>query len=344
MSITIAEILDALAGGATLSRHEADAAFGMLMAGQLTPTQTGALLMGLRAKGETAEEVAAAVDAALAQANMVAKRADYPVLVDTCGTGGDHSCSFNCSTAVALCMAALGYPVAKHGNRSMTGNCGSADVLEGMGMELLADAELAAAQLDERGFVFLFAPNFHPAFRHVMPARREMGIRTVFNLMGPLLNPARPSHQLVGVARPELMELMAETLALSGVARAAVVCGSGGEAGKRWDELTTFGPALVTWVVEGDLAHTELDPQDFDFPAYTPAEVAIKNREEGVARMREVLAGKGPKAMQDMCALNLGVTLHLADEESTLGDCMDKARGVIASGVAAQYLRERFGC
>ncbi|GAB7081375.1 anthranilate phosphoribosyltransferase [Megalodesulfovibrio paquesii] len=344
MSITIAEILEALAGRQPLSRPEADTAFRMLMAGDLTPSQAGALLMGLRAKGETADELAAAVDAALGQARLVQPRASYPVLLDTCGTGGDHSHSFNCSTAVAICVAALGYPVAKHGNRSMTGNCGSADVLEGLGMELTADADAAAALLAERGFVFLFAPHFHPAFRHVMPIRKELGVRTLFNVLGPLLNPARPTHQLLGVARPELMELVAETLALAGVRRAAVVCGSGGAEGKRWDELTTFGPSLITWVAEGELAHTELDPQDFDFPTHSPADVGIRDREDGVARMREVLAGKGPQAMRDMLALNLGVTLHLAEEDTTLGDCVDKARGVVASGVAAQYLRERFGC
>lgn len=329
------EILEQLAQGRDLDDDQAASAFTMLLSGELTQAQAGAMLMGLRAKGETAREVAAAVRAALAEARMVqgleGKR------IDTCGTGGDHSNSFNCSTTVALYLAAMGYAVVKHGNRSLTSYSGSADIVEALGLPMHDSPEAVAESLAGEKFAFLFAPHFHPAFKYIMPVRKDLAIRTLFNLLGPLLNPGRPTHQLLGVARPQVLDLMAEVLLLTGVTRAAVVCGSGGSSEGRFDEFTTFGPAEVVWVGGGNLVHTVLDPAEFGFPKHAPEDVAVHSKEEAVDTVKGLLAGNGPQAMQDMIALNLGVALHILDDDLGLAESFDKARAAVSQGVASRY-------
>ncbi|TVM17648.1 anthranilate phosphoribosyltransferase [Oceanidesulfovibrio indonesiensis] len=335
MAQPFSEILEQLAQRQNLDDDQAAAAFAMLLSGELTPAQSGAMLMGLRAKGETAREVAAAVNAALAEARMVTGLEG--IRIDTCGTGGDHSNSFNCSTTVALYLAALGYPVVKHGNRSLTSFSGSADIVEALGLPMHDNPDDVTRTLQEETFTFLFAPHFHPAFKHIMPVRKDMAIRTLFNLLGPLLNPGRPTHQLLGVARPQVLDLMAEVLQLTGVQRAVVVCGSGGSSGGRFDEFTTFGPAEVVWVGGEQLVHTELDPYEFGFPRHAPGDVAVHSKEEAVDAVKNLLSGKGPQAMQDMVALNLGVALHILEEGLGLSESFDKARAAVAQGAAARY-------
>lgn len=324
------DILETLAQGRDLDDRAASEGFARLFAGDLTPAQSGAFLMGLRAKGETAAEIAAGVKEALGRARLVPRAPGQSI--DTCGTGGDHSSSFNCSTAVALFLAGMGHAVVKHGNRSITSNSGSADVVEALGLPLALEPDQAPMELARRNFAFLFAPQFHPAFKHIMPVRKELGIRTLFNLMGPLLNPARPTHQLLGVAKPEIMRLMAEVLRLTGIERAAVVHGAGG-----FDELTPFGPAKVIWVDQNGLEEGEINPTDLGIPACEPADVAVGTKEEAVAVLREIIAGKGPAPMRDMVVLNLGCALSLLTGED-LKDGVAQAREAVDKGVAANVL------
>ena len=237
-------ILENLARGRDLESDAARSAFEALFSGELSPAQSGALLLGLRAKGATATELSAAVQAALRHAHLV--RAGDGPCIDTCGTGGDGRHSFNCSTAVAVFLADMGYTVVKHGNRAVSSSCGSADVVETLGLPFTRDEKEVTASLGRHNFAFLYAPSYHPAFAEVAPIRKELGIPTLFNLMGPLLNPARPSHQLLGVGHPEMLDIMAGALALNGVRHAAVVHGAGG-----FDELTPCGPNRVVLVRDG---------------------------------------------------------------------------------------------
>jgi anthranilate phosphoribosyltransferase len=323
------EVLEILAQHRNLSETQALEAFRALYAGSMPPACVGAFLMGLKTKGETALEIACGVTAALEQARLVENLEGNRI--DTCGTGGDNTCSFNCSTVVALYLAALGHKVVKHGNRAVSSTCGSADIIEALGMPLVVEPAAVAGELAKRNFVFLFAPNFHPAFKNIMPIRRELGARTLFNLMGPLLNPARPTHQLLGVPLSRFVPLMAETLALTGLRRGAVVHGAGG-----FDEITPFGPADLVWVREGWLRKDTFDPEKYGFPRRQPAEVVVGGRGEAVAVVRALLAGKGPQAMQDMAVLNLGVALHLLEEDLSLQQALDKARTAMAEGAAAK--------
>ncbi|KAB1438792.1 anthranilate phosphoribosyltransferase [Pseudodesulfovibrio senegalensis] len=328
--MTITEILEQLAKGEALSDRQADMAFGMLMDGELDSAAAGAFLMGLRAKGEDSTDLASGVRAGLNHARTIPGYTDgsagVPV-IDTCGTGGDGSLSFNCSTAVALFLADMGHKVAKHGNRSVSSSCGSADVLEELGVPLMQAPEDAAKSLNENNFAFLFAPNYHPAFKYVMPVRQALGIRTLFNLMGPLLNPARPSHQLLGVGDPSKLQIMGETLLLTGVDRAMVIAGAGG-----FDEVTTFGPARGYLLHDGIMEKTTVNPDRLGFPAYSPDDVRVRDKDHAVAVMRDILDGTGPQAMMDMVAVNLAVCLHLLEQEP-LRECADKARDAVSQGL-----------
>ena len=327
----VGRILDTLAERRDLGQEEAREVFTALFRGELTPAQSGALLLALRMKGENATELSAAVQAALEQARLVPGLAGKRI--DTCGTGGDNKCSFNCSTAVSLVLAGMGYQVVKHGNRAISSQCGSADVLETLGLPITLGPEEAARELSRRNFVFLFAPHYHPAFRHVMPVRKELGCRTLFNLMGPLLNPARPTHQILGVPNPRIMPLIAEVLRLTGVTRAVVVHGAGG-----YDELTPFGPAQVIWVHEGRTIPGVLDPAELGIAQHHPDAVTVSGKEDAVRVLRELLSGKGPQAMQDMLLFNLAVSIHLLEDDLALGPALDRARKALEAGAGRGML------
>lgn len=328
----LSAIIDTLAGGADLPDDMARAGFARLMDGEMTPAQAGAFLLGLRSKGETPAEMAEAVNAVLERAVPVELPGDLPVL-DVVGTGGDGRSSFNCSTGTALVLAAMGHRVVKHGNRSVSSRCGSADVLEALGLDLDVPPDDVARRAREDGFVFLFAPRFHPCFRHIMPIRRELGVRTLFNLMGPLVNPARPGHCFLGVANKELLPLVAGTLARLGGRTGAVVCGAGG-----YDELTTLGPADVAYVRGGEIRLDILDPAAFGFVPCEPEELAVSGPEEGVAVLRELLEGGGPEPMRAMLSLNVGFGLYLLRPEQTLAACMAEAKRAVSSGIAGRYV------
>ena len=307
----ISRILDALAAGQDLTADMAAAGFADIMDGRMTPAQAGCFLMGLRMKGETPLEMAHAVGIALGRANRVeGLEGDC---IDVVGTGGDGRNSFNCSTATALTLAGMGYRVVKHGNRAVSSSCGSADALEGLGFPLDVAPEDVRRLLDERNFAFLFAPNFHPSFRNVGPIRRELGIRTLFNLLGPLINPARPTHILLGVARPELVELLAETLRQSHIRKAAVVYGAGG-----YDEVTPLGSTKMMIIHNGRLTPMSLDPLDYGIQPCNPEELAVHSKSEAVDVLKNILAGKGPRAMMDMVILNVGVAMFLLEEHMDL--------------------------
>ena len=327
--MTVSEILEILAQKTPLSDEQADFMFTELMDGNMTEAQTGAFLMGLRAKGEDSTDLAAGVRAGVAHANKIpgfdGTRAE-PV-VDTCGTGGDGQCSFNNSTAVSLFLADMGFTVAKHGNRALSSSCGSADALEALGIPLEMTPEEAAAGLAKHNFAFLFAPAYHPAFRFVMPVRQQLGIRTLFNFMGPLLNPARPSHQLMGVGAPDKLHLMGETLLLTGVKRAMIFSGAGG-----FDELTTWGVNRGYIVKDGVMEKTAVDPVHLGFAAHDPKDVRVEGKDDAVAKLRAILSGTGPQAMMDMVALNLAGCLHLLDR-GTMAECADIARDVVNQGL-----------
>nr|WP_321512763.1 anthranilate phosphoribosyltransferase [uncultured Pseudodesulfovibrio sp.] len=327
--MTIPEILEIIAQRKSLTDMQADFMFTELMDGKMTEAQTGAFLMGLRVKGEDSTDLAAGVRAGLAHAIKIPGfdgRRKKPV-IDTCGTGGDGQCSFNNSTAVSLFLADMGYTVAKHGNRALSSSCGSADALEALGIPLNMTPEQAAEGLEKHNFAFLFAPAYHPAFKHVMPVRQQLGIRTLFNFMGPLLNPARPSHQLLGVGDPDRLELMGETLLLTGVNRALLFSGAGG-----FDELTTWGVSRGYIIHDGVMEKTTVNPQQLGFDSHDPKEVVVTSKEDAVVKLKEILAGDGPRAMMDMVALNLAGCLHLLDK-GAMAECAELARDTVYTGL-----------
>ena len=329
------ECLELLAVGKDLPPQLAAYAFRAMYTGEMPASCVGAFLMGLKTKGESAVEIAAGVTTALEEARLVQGLAG--ARIDTCGTGGDNTCSFNCSTAVALYLAAMGHKVVKHGNRAVSSACGSADAVESLGFPLVVEPDAVAAQLDKHNFVFLFAPNYHPAFKRIGPIRKELGVRSLFNLMGPLLNPARPTHQILGVPTARHVRLMAEVLALTGLSCGAVVHGAGG-----FDELTPFGPADVCWLRDGWIKCERIDPTALGIPAGKASDVVVSGRDEAVTVLRELLAGKGNETMRDMVALNLGCALHLLEDGLSLKQGVQKAREAVAAGLAAAFFKDVF--
>ena len=338
-------IIEALAQGRDLSVDEAAEAFARLMDGELSPSQAGAFLLGLRAKGETPDEVGEAVNAVLARAIPVPTVSGNTI--DIVGTGGDGKGSFNCSTATALTLAGMGHRVLKHGNRSVSSRCGSADVLEQLGIPLDTPPESVAKTLERDRFVFLFAPRYHPSFRHVMPVRRELGVRTLFNILGPLVNPARPTHHLFGVPNPAQLPLVAATLARSGTGTGVVVCGAGG-----YDELTPMGEAELIFVTKSETRPGRLNPAEYGFAPCTEEELAVDGPEQAAEVLCRILQGQGPKPMQDMLALNLGMALYLLGSEHSssetvdpdcgynrprMAEAMEQAKKAVASGAGRSF-------
>lgn len=324
-------ILERLGRKEDLTAEMASAAFSALMDGKMTPAQSGAFLMGLRAKGESALELAHAVRAALARAVRVDGITE--AAIDVVGTGGDGRNSFNCSTATCLTLAGMGYKVAKHGNRAVSSKCGAADALEGLGIALEKDPASVAHMVETRNFAFMFAPYFHPSFANVGPIRKQMGIRTLFNILGPMINPARPSHLLMGVARPELVQLVADTLAQSALQRAAVVCGSG-----NYDEVTPIGPAKMALLTGGKVSQMVLDPQEYGISSCTVEDLAVRDKDHAVAVLKEIINGHGPGPMMDMVMLNVGLAIYLLEEGLDMSLCMARAREAVYAGVGRKVL------
>ncbi|MEG1508475.1 MAG: anthranilate phosphoribosyltransferase [Akkermansia sp.] len=327
----ISHILDTLAEGHDLTAQQASEAFADIMDGRMTTSQAGSFLMGLRMKGETPLELAHAVSIGLSRAVRVDGIAEN--CIDVVGTGGDGKSSFNCSTATALTLAGMGYKVIKHGNRAVSSSSGSADVLESLGFPLEIEPEDVRAMLDADNFAFLFAPRFHPAFRNVGSVRTEMGIRTLFNLLGPLINPARPSHVLLGVARPEIMDLYIETLKQSQVLKGAVVHGAGG-----YDELTPLGINKAIVLDHGKTEALAIDPSDYGIAPCTEEDIAVHSKSDALAAIKAILSGKGSQAMRDMVTLNVGLGIYLLEQHEPLSACMLKAQEAVSAGVGRRVI------
>ncbi|HET7929078.1 MAG TPA: anthranilate phosphoribosyltransferase [Actinomycetota bacterium] len=321
-------VLSKIAGGTSLGRDEAAAAMRAVMSGEATPAQVGGLLMALRTKGETVEEIEGLADTMLGFANPVAP--PVPV-VDTCGTGGDRSGTFNISTVAALVVAGAGVPVAKHGNRAASSTCGSADLLEALGVRIDLDATGVERCLGEAGIAFIFAPVFHPAMGHAGPVRRELRVPTVFNFLGPLTNPARPFAQVVGVSDERMLPLLARVLARRGT-RARLFRALDG-----LDELTTTGPSLVFDVEGGELRESTLDPADLGLARSEVGDLSGGDPEASAAIARTILHGEaGPR--RDVVLLNAAAALEVSGRASSLGEGLAMAATSIDSGAAAGVL------
>ncbi len=317
-----------VASGKPLEFDEAREAFGIIMSGEATPGQIGGFLMGLRVRGETVGEIAGAV--AVMREKML--RVDAPVdAIDIVGTGGDNSHSVNISTASAFVIAACGVPVAKHGNRGLSSQTGAADVLTALGVKIDLDPATISGCVLAAGVGFMFAPAHHPAMRHVGPIRVELGTRTIFNLLGPLSNPAGVRRQMVGVFAPEWIGPVAETLRTLGTDRAWVVHGDG------YDEITTTGTTSVTELKDGKLSSFTLQPEDFGLSRHTPEALRGGDAAFNAAAMRSLLSGAAG-AYRDTVLLNAGAGLVVAGKAATLGEAVAMAATAIDSGKAASVL------
>lgn len=313
-----------------LSLTETEAVMTEIMSGQATPAQIGAFLTALRIKGETAAEIAGCARIMRANAKRVQpKRTD---VVDTCGTGGDAAGTFNISTTVAFVAAGAGLGVAKHGNRSVSSRCGSADLMGALGVRIDLAPEQVARCIDEVGIGFLFAPAFHPAMKHATPVRQEIGLRTIFNVLGPLANPAWARRQLVGVYSAHLVPTIAEVLRSMDTEHAFVVHGAGG-----LDELSTIGPNEVAELKDGEITVFTLDPKKFGLSRAEPADLSGGSLEENAAITRAVLAGeKSPR--RDIVLLNAAAVLIAGGKAHDFPEGMALAAESIDSGKALQKL------
>lgn len=329
----LSAILDRLLGGADLDEAEAAALLVELTRADLDPALSAALLAALRAKGETAAELRGFATAMRRLARTPDIRADGPLL-DIVGTGGDGSGSLNLSTGASLLAAACGIPVVKHGNRSISSRSGSADLLEALGMRLPPDEDAAVACLEATGYTFLFAPYFHPAMKALGPVRRALGVRTVFNLLGPLTNPAAPPYLLLGAFSPAAARLMAEAIAgFEGLARGFVVHGAPG-----WDEATPVGPFLLFDVCRGVVTETTRDPAEWDLPRCAAGELAGGDAAYNAGRLRDVFAGREVGPHLDALLLGTALALELTGQAATPSAAVGMARRALLDGRAEALL------
>ncbi|MGZ8409468.1 MAG: anthranilate phosphoribosyltransferase [Hyphomicrobium sp.] len=323
------DVLARVASGATLQRDEAYEAFAIIMSGDATPAQIGAFLMGLRVRGETVDEITGAVQALREKALRMSAPANA---IDIVGTGGDASGTFNISTGAALVVAACGVPVAKHGNRALSSRCGAADVLAALGVNIDAEIDVLERSLSEAGIAFLMAPRHHSAMRHVAGPRVELGIRTIFNLLGPLSNPAGVLRQFSGAFAREWIVPMAEVLGNLGSERAWIVHGADG-----LDEMTTTGPSFVAELLEGKVRTFEVTPEDAGLPRALPDDIRGGDAETNAAAMRAMLGGeRGP--FRDIVLLNAAGALLVAGKANNLADGVAIAADALESGRARATL------
>src|SRR4051794_20271741 len=328
----IRRAIQRLLDGHDLTREEARDVMGTIMGGDATPAQIGGFLVALRAKGETADEIAGCAEAM--RAHVLAVRPKREDLVDTAGTGGDGAGTINISTAAALVAAAAGAGVAKHGNRAVSSASGSADVLEALGFRLELPPARIERSIDELGFGFLFAPTHHPAMRHAAPVRRGLAARTVFNVLGPLTNPAGARAQVVGVYAPTLVRTIAEVLAQLGARRAFVVHGAGGI-----DELSPAGPNLVCEVVEGEVHEREIDPLELGVPRCDPDELRGGSPAENADAIRAIFAGENG-GRRSAVLLNAAGAIAAAGHARDLAEGVGLAREAVDSGAAGERLEQ----
>ncbi len=321
-----------LAAGRDLSAEEAGASVGEIIEGGAADAEIAAFLTALKVKGETPDELAGAVKAVRSRMMPLEIAPAQRPILDTCGTGGDGASTINVSTATAILVAACGVKVVKHGNRSASGNSGSAEVLTELGVAIDAGPESVQRTLSECHIAFVFAPKYHPALRHAAPVRKLLPFRTLFNLVGPLANPARPEFQLVGVPTEPVAELVSGALAELGVQRAAVVTGSDG-----LDEVTLAGPTRLRLVERSVITHQTWTPADFGLPTVRADEIRIQGPSEGADRLRKLLTGeKG--AIRDVVLANAAAALWVRGAVGSLPEGVEKAAGAIDSGAASDLL------
>lgn len=332
---TLAKVVD----GQWIDRAEAREAMAAIMSGDCTPAQIGAFLVALRMCGETVEQISGFAEAMRESCVRISTR--HENVVDTCGTGGDALDTFNISTAAALVTAAAGVPVAKHGNRSVSSSCGSADVLSELGVRIDLEPREVEQCLDEHLIGFLFAPSHHPAMKHAIGPRRELGLRTVFNVLGPLTNPAGARRQLLGVFDPALTEVLAETLGALGSERALVVHGLDG-----MDELSTTGPTRVSELREGSVETFEVTPEQFGLERVTAEELVGGEPAESARRLLDALSGE-PSPAREIVALNAGGAIYVGGAAESIEEGIALAVAEIESGAALstlEALRETSRC
>ena len=330
--MNVQEALGRLLDGHDLSRDDARSVMNEVMVGDATPAQIGGLLVALRLKGETVDEIAGCAEAM--RAHVLAVKPARDDLVDTAGTGGDGARTINISTAAALVAAAAGAGVAKHGNRAVSSASGSADVLEALGFRLELPPARIERSIDELGFGFLFAPTHHPAMRHAAPVRRELAARTVFNVLGPLTNPAGARAQVVGVYAPSLVRTIAEVLAQLGARRAFVVHGAGGI-----DELSPAGPNLVCEVRDGNVHEREIDPLELGVPRCAQDELRGGSPAENAEAIRAIFSGQNG-GRRSAVLLNAAGAIAAAGQARDLADGLGYARDAVDSGAAGERLEE----
>ncbi len=325
-----AALIEKLQRREDLTTDEASAAMAEIMEGRAQPAQIAGLLVALTMKGERPSEIVGLARTMRRRSAPLAR--DHGPVFDTCGTGGDRAGTFNVSTVAALVLAACGVRVAKHGNRSVSSRCGSADLFEALGVEITAPPAVVETCLDAAGIAFFFAPTFHPSMKHAAQARRDLGVRTAFNLLGPLTNPAGASRQLVGVPRPEFTELVARSLALLGSERAWVVHGADG-----LDEISTTGYTKVSECRAGAVSTFYVHPSDFGIPVADPAALGGGDAAANADIARDILAGRaGPP--RDIVLLNAAAALLIAGRATTVAEGLIQAAGAIDSGRAAAVL------
>jgi len=315
-----------------LTREEAQAATTLIMQGGASVEEIAGFLGALAGKGETVEEIVGC--ASTLRAHAVALQPKRQDLIDVCGTGGDGAETFNVSTCNALVLAAAGLGVCKHGNRAVSSRCGSADVLETLGVAIDMQPERAAAAIDACGFAFLFAPHYHPAMKHVGPVRRALGVRTVFNLLGPLANPAPVKRQVLGVFDPDLVPMMAEALQKLGTESALVVCGEG-----NLDELSLSGPSRVSQLKDGRIERLSLSPEDFGL-SRAPLETLKGGDKDVNARIVEAILRGERSPRRDIVVMNAGAALVISGHARSWREGAEHIAGVIDSGQALQTLEK----
>lgn len=330
MNEIVTPVLAQLSRRADPSASDLAAALGEILEGRVSDIQAAGFAVALRTKGETAEELTVLVQTMLGHATLVEGVPDHAI--DTCGTGGDRSGSINVSTIATLVAVGAGATVVKHGNRAASSRCGSADVLEALGVDIELDAPAVSRCVEQVGVGFCFAPKYHPALRFLGPARRELAIPTTFNFLGPLLNPARVRRQVVGVSDPAMAERMLQVLAASGSERALVVHGHDG-----MDELTITTTSAISDLVDGELRTSIVDPAEFGMARATADDLRGGDAAHNATVVREVLAGK-TGAARDIAVLNAAAALVVAGIADDLADGVERARAAIDSGAAAAVL------
>jgi anthranilate phosphoribosyltransferase len=332
MTTDIQRAIEIISRFGHLQEEEAEAVMNQIMTGEASEAQIGAYLMGLRMKGETEAEIIGSARAMRANAVRVPTNSSGDLL-DTCGTGGDKSGTFNISTTVAFVAAGAGLRIAKHGNRASTSKCGSADVLAELGVNLDLTPEQVGRCIDDIGIGFLFAPKLHPAMKHAIGPRRQVGVRTIFNILGPLTNPAGAQRQLMGVFAPDLTDFIASVLGALGSKKAVVVSGYG-----NLDELTTTGPNRVSIYENGAVITEEWDPVDFDLKPAHISELLGGDAPQNARILRGVLSGEVDSAKHDVVVLNAAAALMAGGLVDSVTDGIATARAVIDNGAALAKL------